>query len=145
METGSSKARDIMNPDVEYLEADATAADAAKKLADGDYGAIPVCENKHLKGLITDRDLVIKVLAEGKDPASVKVIELVRGEAITIGADDSVEEALQTMTRYGVRRLPVIDGTDMVGIVTQADIARQLPAEKVGAMLKAISSEPPNN
>jgi hypothetical protein len=76
---------------------------------------------------------------------ATKVAELAEGKPVTIGADDSVEEALRTMTQYGVRRLPVIDGHDLVGIVSQADVARNLPEDKLGDLVEAISSAPANN
>jgi CBS domain-containing protein len=132
-------ARDIMTSGVDIIDAQSTVIDAAKKLASDDIGALPICDNGKLKGMITDRDIVVKVLAEGKDAEGTKVIDLVQGEAVTIGADDSVEEALRTMSKYQVRRLPVIDGTELVGIVSQADIARNLPEEKVGELVEAIS------
>ena len=76
--------------------------------------------------MITDRDIVTNCVANGGDPNNVMVEEYAAGEAVTIGADDSVEEALRTMTEHGVRRLPVIDGQELVGILSQADIARNL-------------------
>ena len=132
-------ARDIMTSNVDWIESQSTVLDAARKLAQEGVGALPICDNAKLKGMITDRDIVVKVLAEGKDPGTTKVIDLIQGEAITIGADDSVEEALRTMSKYQVRRLPVIDGTELVGILSQADIARNLPEEKVGELVEAIS------
>ena len=96
--------------------------------------------------MITDRDIAVKVIADGQDPTSVKVIDLADGdEVITIGADDSVEEALQTMAKYQVRRLPVIDGHDLVGMVSQADIARNLEDDKIGDLVEAISQGGSNN
>ena len=91
--------------------------------------------------MVTDRDIVVKVLAEGKDPSTVKAGELGvgDGEVVTIGADDSIDEALRTMADHQVRRLPVIDGHDLVGIVAQADIARNIDEDKVGDLLEAIS------
>jgi CBS domain-containing protein len=132
-------ARDIMTSGADYVDAGATLIDAAKKMASDDVGALPICENGKLKGMVTDRDIVVKVLAKGGDPGTTKVIDLIQGEAVTIGADDSVEEALKTMSKYQVRRLPVIDGTDLVGMVSQADVARNLPEEKVGELVEAIS------
>ena len=132
-------ARDIMTKGAEFVDGTTTVLDAAKKLASENIGALPICEGDTLKGMITDRDIVVKVLAEGRDPATTKVIDLIQGEAITIGADDSVEVALQTMAKHQVRRLPVIDGTDLVGMVSQADVARNLPEEKVGELVEAIS------
>jgi CBS domain-containing protein len=140
-------AREIMTPTAEWIEADATAADAAQRLAREDIGALPVCDgNGHLTGVVTDRDLVVKVLAEGRDPKSVKVGDLAdQPEVVTIGADDPAEEAIETMKQHGVRRLPVIDGRKLVGMVSQADIARALPDAKVGDLVGAISEAPPNN
>src|SRR5215210_6903724 len=85
-------------------------------------------EDNRLKGMLTDRDIVVKVLAQGKDPASVRAGELGVGDGktVTIGADDSVDEALRTMIDHKVRRLPVIDGHELVGIISQADIATSL-------------------
>jgi CBS-domain-containing membrane protein len=120
-----------MTGDAECVSVDETLADAARKLRDLDVGALPICgEDNRLKGMLTDRDIVVKCLAEGKDPFSTKVAELADGKPVTIGADDSVEEALQAMKEHGVRRLPVIDGHDLIGIVSQADIARKLPEDK---------------
>lgn len=140
-------AREIMTPSAEWVEESATAADVAEKLANEDYGAVPVCDGEgHLKGMITDRDLVVKVMAQGKDPRSVKASELAdQPEVVTIGADDPAEEAIRTMKDHGVRRLPVIDGNQLVGMVSQADIARALPDSKVGDLVGAISEKPSNN
>ena len=132
-------AREIMTSRADHIESTATVLDAAKKLASEDYGALPICDQGRLTGMITDRDIVVKVIAEGMDPASTKVIDLVQGEVVTIGADDTVQTALQTMSKHQVRRLPVIDGTELVGMVSQADIARSLPEEEVGALVEAIS------
>ncbi len=132
-------AREIMTENPEFVDGSTTVADAARKLADLNVGALPVCEGDKLRGMITDRDIAVKVVAEGKNPEDVKVIDLTQGEAITIGADDPIEEALRTMGQYQVRRLPVIDGTKLVGIVSQADIARALPDAKVGDLVGDIS------
>ncbi|WP_055689262.1 CBS domain-containing protein, partial [Streptomyces prasinus] len=94
-----------------------------------------------LKGVLTDRDIVVKVLGAGKDPATCRAGELAQGEAVTIGADDDVEEILRTMTEHKVRRLPVIDGHDLVGMVAQADVARSLPDPKVGDLVQALSTD----
>ena len=132
-------AREIMTENPEFVDGSTSVADAAKKLAELNVGALPVCEGDKLRGMITDRDIAVKVVAEGRNPQDVKVIDLTQGEAITVGADDPVEEALRTMSQYQVRRLPVIDGDKMVGIVSQADIARALPDAKVGDLVGDIS------
>jgi CBS domain-containing protein len=132
-------AREIMTKGADYLEESTTVLEAAKKLAAEDYGALPICDGDRLKGMITDRDIVVKVLAQDKDPATVKVIDLVQGEVVTIGADDPVEEAMRTMADHQVRRLPVIDGHKLVGMVSQADLARSADERKVGDTVEAIS------
>ncbi|MEZ5235675.1 MAG: CBS domain-containing protein [Acidimicrobiia bacterium] len=141
------KVREIMTADPAWLTDDVTAAEAARYLAADDVGAVPVCDgNGHLRGMTTDRDLVVKVLAAGRDASTVTIGELIDvPEAVTIGADDSVEEAIDTMKRYAVRRLPVIDGRSLVGIVSQADIARAMPDVHVADLVGAISDARPNN
>jgi CBS domain-containing protein len=139
------KARDVMSGGAECIQEDQTVLDAAKRLAELDVGAMPICGNDNrLKGMLTDRDIVVKVLAQGKDPSSVKAGELGQGDGkvVTIGADDSVEEALHTMKEHAVRRLPVIDGHELVGIVSQADLAREIDEEQVGELVEAISAAP---
>ena len=134
-------ARDVMTGGAECIGENDTILDAAKRLAELDVGAMPICgEDDRLKGMLTDRDIVVKVLAEGRDPSSTTAGELGEGKPVTIGADDSIDEALQTMTEHKVRRLPVIDGHDLVGIVSQADLARNIPEEKVGDLVEAIST-----
>lgn len=137
-------AREIMTPGAEHLDAGTTVREAASRLADSELGAMPVCnEEGRLEGMVTDRDLVVKVIAQGLSPDEVTVGQIAdQGEVVTIGADDSAEEAIETMKRYAVRRLPVIDGTDLVGMVSQADIARELPEVTVGDLVEAISSAP---
>ncbi len=136
-------ARDIMTSGAQYLKDDQTARGAAERLAVSDIGAVPVCDTSgHLVGMVTDRDIVVGVIAQGKDAGRTPLSDLTRsnGNVVTIGADDSVEEAIETMKRNQVRRLPVIDGSEVVGIVSQADVARSLSPEKVGELFSAISA-----
>src|SRR3954449_4571954 len=140
---GDKKGRDVMSPNTTCVGENETLLDAARKLADLDVGALPICgEDNRLKGMLTDRDIVVKALAQGKDPGSTTAGELGEGKPVTIGADDSVEEALHTMSEHKVRRLPVIDGHDLIGVVSQADLARHIDEEKVGELVEAISSAP---
>lgn len=139
-------AREIMTGDATCAHEGETLVDAARKMRDLDVGALPICgDDQRLKGMVTDRDIVVRCVAEGKDPQSINVTELAEGKPVTIGADDSVEEALATMTQHGVRRLPVIDGHQLVGMLSQADIARNLPEERIGDLVESISSAPANN
>ena len=88
-----TKARDIMTPDCQCVRSDQTVTDAARMMAEMDVGALPICgEDDRLKGMITDRDIAIRVVAEGRDPNTVKVSEMQQGEAVTIGADDPIDE-----------------------------------------------------
>ncbi len=133
-------AREIMTPDVECVRADQTITEAARMMAELNVGALPICgEDDRLKGMITDRDIAVKVIAQGMDPNTCTAGELQQGEAVTIGADDSIEELMNTMAQHQVRRLPVIDGHKLVGIVAQADVARAMPEQRVGDLVEALS------
>jgi CBS domain-containing protein len=134
-------AREIMTSDVECVGENDDLVTAARKMRDLNVGALPICgEDNKLHGMLTDRDIVVKCLAEGGDPTTTTAGSLGEGKPITIGADDDLEEAVRTMRQYQVRRLPVIDGHKLVGMVAQADVAKALPPEKVGDLLEDISS-----
>src|SRR4051794_11471845 len=136
-------AREVMTGGAECIGENDSILDAAKRLKELDVGAMPICgEDNRLKGMLTDRDIVVRVLAEGKDPASTRAGELAQGKPVTIGADDTVEEALHTMAEHQVRRLPVIDGHTLIGVVSQADLARNVDEEKVVELVEAISAAP---
>jgi len=135
-----TKAREVMTPDARCVQENQTLADAARLMRDLDVGALPICgEDNRLKGMVTDRDIVVRCIAEGGDPQGTQVSSLARGKPVTIGADDDIEEALRTMSQHQVRRLPVIDGHDLVGMISQADIARNLSDDKIGDLVEAIS------
>ncbi len=139
------KARDVMSTDCTCIGENETLLDAARKLADLDVGSLPICgEDDRLKGMLTDRDIVVKALAQGMDPGSTKAGELGAGDGktVTIGADDSIDEALRTMIDHKVRRLPVIDDKQLVGIISQADLATNVDEERVGDLVEAISAAP---
>jgi CBS domain-containing protein len=132
-------ARDVMTQGAECIGETESLLDAAKKMAQLDVGALPICgQDQRLKGMLTDRDIVVKGLATGKDPAETKAGEFAQGKPVTIGADDSLDEALRTMAEHKVRRLPVIDGHDLVGIVSVKDIVENLPDPKAGDLMQAI-------
>ncbi len=131
-----------MTAGVQVIDANATVQDAAALLANADIGSLPVCSaDGRVHGMVTDRDIVTKVVAQGRQPSQVTVGELTdQPELITVGADNSVDEAIEMMKQHKVRRLPVIDGNQVVGMVSQADIARALSDRKVGDLLAVISS-----
>ena len=135
-----ANARDIMTADVTCVGENESLADAARKMADLDVGSLPICgEDNRLKGMLTDRDIVVKALAQGRDPNEVTAGQLAEGKPVTIGADDDVSDILRTMGSHQVRRLPVIDGHDLVGMVAVADVARALSDRPVGDLIDAIS------
>ncbi len=139
------KARDVMSPDPTCVGENESLLDAARRLAELDVGALPICgEDDRLKGMLTDRDIVVKALAQGKDPSSTRAGELGQGDGkvVTVGADDSIDDALRTMIEHKVRRLPVIDGQRLVGIISQADVATNVDEERVGDLVEAISAAP---
>jgi CBS domain-containing protein len=134
-------AREIMTPDATCVGEKETLADAAAKMAELGVGSLPICgEDNRLKGMLTDRDIVVKALAKGRNAAEVTAGELAEGKPVTIGADDDAQEILRTMSQHKVRRLPVIDGHQLVGIVAVADVARALPDRPVGDLIDALSS-----
>jgi CBS domain-containing protein len=134
------KARDIMTPDVTCIGEKDSLTQAARKMAELDVGALPICgEDNRLKGMLTDRDIVVRALAQGRNPDDVTAGELAEGKPVTIGADDDVSDVLLTMSSHQVRRLPVIDGHDLVGMVAVADVARALSDRPVGDLVDAIS------
>ena len=133
-------AREIMTPDVTCVGEKESLADAARKMAELGVGSLPICgEDNRLKGMLTDRDIVVKALAKGRNPGDVTAADLAQGKPVTIGADDDAQEILRTMSEHKVRRLPVIDGHQLVGIVAVADVARALPDRPVGDLIDAIS------
>lgn len=139
-------AREIMTGGVECASTGTTLVEAAKKMRDLEVGALPICgDDGKLAGMLTDRDIVIRCIAEGGDPSVKTAGDLAAGKPVTIGADDSIEETLRTMSEHAVRRLPVIDGHELVGIVSQADVAKNLPQDRVGDLVEAISGAPSND
>ena len=136
------KARDVMSPDATCIGENDSVLDAAKRLAELDVGSMPICgEDDRLKGMLTDRDIVVTCLAQGGDPNSVTAGSLAEGKPVTIGADDDIREALEMMQKHQVRRLPVIDDHKLVGIISQADVARELSAAQTGETVAEISEK----
>ena len=131
--------REVMTSEVKACEPSATVVEAAKLMAQEDVGPIPVVEDGRLVGIITDRDIVVKVIAKGDDPSSRTVGDIASLDLVTITPDSDVSEALDLMAENQVRRLPVVDGDRLVGIVAQADIARMGSDKKTGELVEEIS------
>ena len=132
--------RDLMTKNPRSVESGSTVMEAARLMRDEDAGLIPVVEGEKLVGTVTDRDIAIRVVAEGKSPESITVGEIASRELVTIGPQQDLDEALRLMARHQIRRLPVVeeDGR-LVGIVAQADIARNASDAKTGDLVEDIS------
>jgi CBS domain-containing protein len=134
-------ARDLMTEGCECVNEGETVADAARKLAQLNVGAMPICgDDNKLKGMLTDRDIAVKVVAEGKDPPGVRAGDLAEGVPVTASVDESAADVLKTMAENQVRRLPVLDNDkNLVGIISQADVAIRAGDDETGRMVEAIS------
>jgi CBS domain-containing protein len=131
--------RELMTENPSTCEHNATVVDAAKVMAREDVGSIPVVEDGRLVGVVTDRDLVVRVLAEGRDPETTTVGEIATKNVETVPPDADLDEALRIMASNQVRRLPVVEGDRLVGIVAQADVARHSDEVRTGEVVEEIS------
>ncbi len=138
----ATRAADIMSKDVTVIREEETMREAAERLAKDDIGVLPICDsNKQIKGVLTDRDIVVQVIARGKDPANTRAGELEQGEVVTLRPDDSIAHACDLMAQYKVRRLPVVDNGRIIGMVSQADVVKSVSPEQAGRMLTQISKD----
>jgi CBS domain-containing protein len=138
----ASTAQDIMTENVEVLRQDDTLLFAAQRLAQNDVGALPVCDREnHLRGILTDRDIVVQAIAQGKDPRQTTVGEIATSDTVTVTPDAPVRRVTELMAKHQIRRLPVIEDDEIVGMISQADIARAVPADLAGRMLGHISED----
>jgi CBS domain-containing protein len=132
-------AREIMHAGAECAGESQTLQHAARQMRDLDVGALPICDDDgRLLGIITDRDIVVKCIASGLDPGTVTAGQLVQAEPVTIGPAADVDEVLHLMADNQIRRLPVIDNQQVVGMISEADLARNLPEQAVGQFVEAI-------
>ena len=134
--------REIMTPDPRTVEPSATLRDAAREMSQGDVGAVLVTENGRLVGILTDRDIVVRAVAEGQDPASTTVGDVASRDVATLTVDQSVDDAIRIVREHNVRRIPVVQDDRPAGIVSIGDLAIERDA---GSALADISSEPANN
>jgi CBS domain-containing protein len=131
--------RDVMTSQVKACEPTATVVDAAKLMAQEDVGPIPIVEEGRLVGIVTDRDIVVNAVAKGTDVNTATVGDIASRDLVTISPDDDMNDALNLMAEKQVRRLPVVEGDRLVGIVAQADIARTGRDKKTGEVVEEIS------
>jgi CBS domain-containing protein len=131
--------KDVMTSNPTTTQADASVVDAARIMRDENAGIVPVVENDRLVGTLTDRDIAVRVVAEGRDPQSTTVREVASTELATVEPEQELSEALQLMAQHQVRRLPVVENDRLVGIVAQADIARESDDKRTGELVEEIS------
>ena len=144
---GATTVREAMHEGCECINESEPVLQAAKRMEQLDIGVLPICGNdERLKGMLTDRDIVVKVLAHDMDPATTPVSDLAQGTPVWISADASIEEALDLMREHAVKRLPVIDeDKQLCGIITEADIAISLSPAKTGRVVEAIALAQPDH
>jgi CBS domain-containing protein len=133
---------DAMSKNPCAIEADRSVAYAAKMLKDENVGLAPIVEKDRLVGVLTDRDIVVRVVAEGKDPDSVRVRDVASRDVVTVDPKQDLDEALKLMARHQVRRLAVVeeDGK-LLGVVAQADVAEEAKPEQTGRLVGEISKD----
>jgi CBS domain-containing protein len=135
--------REVMTPRVVTLPSETTLAEAARTMREQDIGDIVVSDSAGLAGLVTDRDIVVRAVAERCDPASTTIGEIVTRDLVTVRPDDTVQSAALLMRDHAVRRVVVTDDDQgLVGIVSIGDLAEQIDPESV---LGGISKADPNN
>ena len=139
--------REAMHDGAECIGENKTLLDAARRMAELDVGALPICgDDDRLKGMLTDRDIVVKGLAQGRDPATTVCGEFAQPTVHWIAADASFDEALGMMREHAVKRLCVLDDEKRLsGIITEADVATHAPEGKTGEMVEAIAAMPPQH
>jgi CBS domain-containing protein len=132
--------REAMTSNPCSIDATKTVDYAAKMMRDEDVGVAPIVEGEKLVGVLTDRDIAIRVVAEGRDPQSTKVVEVASKEVVTVDPQQDLDEALRLMAKHQVRRLPVVeeDGR-LVGVLAQADVAREGDDTRTGQVVEEIS------
>ena len=137
----STTVRDSMTEKPTTITGSAPVSEAAKLMASENVGSLPVVEGDELVGIVTDRDLVVQVVARGQDPDSVRVSDVYSEKPVVASPDEPLDAALKRMASEQVRRLPVVSEGRLVGILAQADVAREAQAESTGQMVEEISKE----
>jgi CBS domain-containing protein len=131
--------KDVMTSNPTTVQSDATVVEAARIMRDQDAGIVPVVENEQLSGTVTDRDIAVRVVAEGRDPDATTVREIASTDVVSVEPQQELSEALRLMAEHQVRRLPVVENDRLVGIVAQADVARESDDMQTGELVEEIS------
>ncbi len=134
--------KNLMTREVEVIHPNATLQEAAEKMEALDVGPLPVCDGDRLVGMITDRDIAVRAVADGRDPGSTTVDDVMSRDPVTLTPDQSVDDAIQIVREHNVRRVPVVQDGRPVGIVSIGDLAIE---RDEGSALADLSSSPPNN
>jgi len=135
-----TKVRDVMTARPRFATPDTPLSQIAELMETEDVGSIPVLDGDQLAGMITDRDIVVRAIAKGKDPRGMATREISSSELVTVGPDHDLSDALHLMAQHQVRRLPVVDDENrLVGVVSQADVALEAKDKSVGEMVAEIS------
>ena len=135
-----TQVRELMTPGPEHLSADDTLVTAAQRMRDADVGSLPICdESGQVTGIVTDRDIVVKCIADGGDPSTATAGSIAAEMVYTVGPDDQIENALTVMEDHQVRRLPIVENGRLVGMLAQADVARTMSEPRVGEVVEEIS------
>jgi CBS domain-containing protein len=137
----AQRVRDLMTTDPITCSADATVLDAARQMKEGDIGDVLVMDGDRLAGIITDRDVVVRGVADGRDPGTTRLRELCSEDLVSLRPDDDVQRAVQLMRERAIRRIPVVDGGRPVGILSIGDLAMELDR---GSALSDISAATPD-
>ena len=135
----ANSVRDAMTADPRSIGKSVSVVEAARLMREQDIGSLPITEDEKLVGMITDRDITMRVVAEAADPKVTSVEDVYSQDLISVEPDNDLEEALRLMARHQVRRLPVVEKGRLVGIVAQADIALRENEKKTGGLVVAIS------
>ncbi|MER6950310.1 CBS domain-containing protein [Nonomuraea sp. NPDC000554] len=136
-------AREIMHPGVECISEHQSLMFAAQRMRELDVGALPICgDDDRLHGIITDRDIVLKCVAAGGDPALMTAADLAQGKPVTVDGNADIQQVLVAMEEHKIRRLPVIENHRLVGLISEADLARHLPEATVGHFVEMICASP---
>ena len=138
-----TKVHEVMTDRPRVVTPETTVSEAAQLMKNDDIGSLPILDGEQLAGVVTDRDIVIRAVAEGKDPRGMPVREVASRELVTVNADEELSSALQLMASQQVRRLPVVnDDGRLVGVLAQADVAVEASEKAVGEMVEEISKPP---
>jgi CBS domain-containing protein len=135
-------AKDIMHPGAQWIPAGETLDRAAQMMRELDVGALPVSgENERMRGIITDRDIVVKCVAYGHDPSKVTCAELTEGTPRWVDAAADIDQVLQEMRQHQIKRLPVIENKRLVGMISEADLAHHLTDDKLADFVESVYSQ----